>query len=508
MKTNVSLALTAWISLASANKKTPWFVDNIFQVEESSQGFNENHLLKPGIKPKRQSVVNYGTFSIGGIEVSLADEDLKALDVFAKDAILLVDGTQAALPAPTTFQSAGNSGVIISRDSEGKLISATYYDEASGKVFEVDEFDKASYAEFSSDDIDKARVADYKVDSINVPGTSRSRYLRSASHNLGDSQRSLQADRSDCTLYGFDVIEVAIAVDSSLCSAKGGSNNVASYAQDIIALSNLHYQDDGLCKKLAISTLDINCNTKRDPFKKMLNNAASVCDDLVPDFRTWVSGKKYFSSCDVALLFHGKDFSATDATETTVGCAYNGGVCSDYKVGVAEMTFWPDNNAAAVLVSHETGHILNAAHDTGIMTGENCAACLQFSDSSKKAINAKIDSSDGSCVEWEAPPTESPTGAPSASSAPSAFEEEAQCKDDDLPCALDTECCSDSCDNGGKPSKRTYKCLPSYGSDTTTATEPQPNTTCNDKDGDCRVDTDCCNGGCSSGKPGTRYCLT
>jgi hypothetical protein len=83
---------------------------------------------------------------------------------------------------------------------------------------------------------------------------------------INDDDRSLQQ-----TCGSFDVIEVAIVVDSSLCANAGGSSNVTKHYRC--------YQQScevpGLCKKLQISHLDIRCEPTTDPIKPLLTAAGS-----------------------------------------------------------------------------------------------------------------------------------------------------------------------------------------------------------------------------------------
>jgi hypothetical protein len=126
---------------------------------------------------------------------------------------------------------------------------------------------------------------------------------------IGDDHRSLQE-----ACDSFNVIEVALVVDSLLCAYAGGSSDVNALSQSIIATTSQFYEVPGLCKKLEISSLEIHCNPDTDPIRPLLNQAgtSNVCDEsngLLVNFVEHIRSTGI--NADVVHLFHGKDFTGT-----------------------------------------------------------------------------------------------------------------------------------------------------------------------------------------------------
>jgi hypothetical protein len=174
---------------------------------------------------------------------------------------VVVDGVRQT-SLSRVFTSKIDRDIIIVKDTDGKLVSATKKDQTTGKSTEVNLISKGgnAYATVTSDDFDDKKLELFDLEAVMPPGEIRRvRGLQvdnfvDASERLtiGDNHRSLQGGCSS-----FDVIEVGIVVDSSLCAYAGGYDNASTLSQSIVAAASKYYEVTGLCKKLKISYLDI-----------------------------------------------------------------------------------------------------------------------------------------------------------------------------------------------------------------------------------------------------------
>jgi len=215
---------------------------------------HNRYQLKKNSNVQLNKVDPLGIFQMGDSFISLQEEDLTPINVYKKNAVIKVDGLEQ-LPLPQVYQSKKDKNVLVSKNSKGKLVSATSH---QGKkwinLVSMEEDDEDLFATFDSDDMDVEEMERYTLEDIALD---LDRQLRGST-----AARELQ-NIGPCSSYGYDVIEIGIVTDSYLCSAKGGAANVESFVQSVIAGASQFYQVDGLCKKIEISTLDINCNPPR-----------------------------------------------------------------------------------------------------------------------------------------------------------------------------------------------------------------------------------------------------
>ncbi|EEC48176.1 predicted protein [Phaeodactylum tricornutum CCAP 1055/1] len=180
------------------------------------------------------------------------------------------------------------------------------------------------------------------------------------SHDIGTKSSFIVKVIGACSEYGFDVIEVAVVVDSLLCAAVGGTEVAAStVAQSVIAGASQFYEVDGLCKKLRISYLEIHCNAGTDPIAPLLQRAGNsdICNTdangLLQNFVRYTADQGI--AADLNLLFHGKSFTGSPS----IGCAFIGALCriDGADSGVNEITFTSDPVSRAKLVAHECARL-------------------------------------------------------------------------------------------------------------------------------------------------------
>jgi hypothetical protein len=212
-------------------------------------------------------------------------------------------------------------------------------------------------------------------------------------HNFVDASEHLTIDDDHRSLQGgcssFDVIEVGIVVDSSLCAYAGGSSAVSTLSQSIVADASELYEVPGLCKKLEISYLVIHCNPATDPIQPLLSQAGTkaVCAEANGLLRTFVG---YVESTDINADVV-QLFTATTSPEPIrlgalmlVFFATRGGTIQ------TSMRFLMQSK----LLAHEMGHNSNAEHvsdSSDVMYGTLCGSYNNaFDQTSKDAINNKV----------------------------------------------------------------------------------------------------------------------
>lgn len=350
--------------------------------------------------------------------ISLENRNLANLDIFTSYARVVADGTEKNAVS-SLFVSRQDPAITIALDSEGNLREAVRLNPEIGETISISRIDSRKADRFvtiTAEDFDQDKLASFEVEERVAP---LARRLRS-SHKSGTSrERSLQAIGA-CSEYGFDVIEVAVVVDSLLCAAVGGTEVAAStVAQSVIAGASQFYEVDGLCKKLRISYLEIHCNAGTDPIAPLLQRAGNsdICNTdangLLQNFVRYTADQGI--AADLNLLFHGKSFTGSPS----IGCAFIGALCriDGADSGVNEITFTSDPVSRAKLVAHEVGHILSAVHindQRDIMFQSVCPTCNMFGAMSRLSINTEVSST--SCVSREeTPPTSQPVGMPTQS---------------------------------------------------------------------------------------------
>jgi hypothetical protein len=327
----------------------------------------------------------------------------------------VVDGASQT-PLSRVFTSKKDRDILIVKDTNGKLVAATKTDKITGKSTDVLPISNGgdTYVTVTPEDVDDKKLDKFRMEDVMPPGETR-RLRGPQVNDFVDVSEDLAIDGDHRSLQescgSFDVIEVALVVDSSLCAYAGGSSNVNTLSQSIVAAASKYYEVPGICKKLQISYLEIHCDQATDPIRPFLslagtNNVCGNSNGLLQKFDGYVRSKGI--SSDVNHLFHGKDFTGT----RTVGCAYIGTLCSTYgyNTGVNEITFSSSLSKQSKLVAHETGHICSANHlsqKDDVMYRNICGTCNAFGESSRSSINDKVAST--SCTSVEAVTTRTVT---------------------------------------------------------------------------------------------------
>jgi hypothetical protein len=390
-------------------------------VPDDLAKFKERNQVKNEVVLNVQEISNALHFVIDDKEISFEDKDLNVINVFTPGAKVVIDRGVGQTPVSRVFTSKKDPSILIVKDTNGKLVSATKTDKITGKSTEVNLISKGgnAYATVTSDDLDNEMLALPTTGDVMPPGVAR-RLRGFQVHDFVDASEYLAIDHDHRSLQtgcdSFDVIEVALVIDSSLCAYAGGSSDVNALSQSIIATASTFYEVPGLCKKLEISSLEIHCDPLTDPIQPFLSLAGNnaVCAEsngLLRSFAGYISSEGI--NADVVHLFHGHDFTGTNL----IGCAYIGSLCDTggYNAGVNDISYSGSLSILSKLVAHETGHICSAEHmsdSSDVMYKNICNSCNNaFGQTSKDSINSKVASTSCTSVE-NANPASVPTLVP------------------------------------------------------------------------------------------------
>lgn len=217
-----------------------------------SAKFKERFMLKNNARPQFQDVKGK-SFMIGDETIPFGDEDLIPVkDIFAPGATYSFNGEiQTELPKPSVFTSVKDESVTVTKGPTGKLVSASKKT-GNGKSIDLLPLQAGSevFATVSSDDINLFKLnrkfkygeADvFPPPSLPSDGGGRTRNLVNLHKSIADKKldetlfpsnehRSLQ----QCT--EFEVIEVAIAYESTFCNDYG--NNEIAATSAVVSIVN------------------------------------------------------------------------------------------------------------------------------------------------------------------------------------------------------------------------------------------------------------------------------
>jgi hypothetical protein len=193
-------------------------------------------------------------------------EGLDVLNVFTSGAEVVVDGVRQT-PVSRVFTSKIDHDIIIVKDTNGNLrqVHRSQSHLTGGGN---------AYATVTSDDLDGKKVELFNQEAVMSPGETR-RLRGLQVDNFVDASERITIDYDRRSLQegcsSFDVIKVAILVDSNLCAYAGSYDNASTLTQSIVAATSEYYEVTGLCKKLMISYLEIYCNPGADPVQPFLS---------------------------------------------------------------------------------------------------------------------------------------------------------------------------------------------------------------------------------------------
>ena len=320
--------------------------------------FKKKNQIAPDAELFIQQVVD-DSVVVGDDLVSLKMEDLTPVDMFAAGAT--VNGQENQGSSSTVYTSKSDPRFTATLNRRGLLLSATRIDTKTGEVLSltrVGQRQKQIFVTVTNEKLDESMLQKFDTIELIPPGGRRLGHRREAQDNVSDrpaftgdtENRSLQSIGA-CDTRGFDIIELAVVVDSFFCQSAGGTEGEAE--AEVLAAINAasqFYEIDGLCKKLRISRLDIYCSAGSDPIRPLLNRAGDndVCDTnngLLQTFSRYTVEEGI--SADLNVLVHGKSFAVS-----TIGCAWVGTLCRQdgFNSGVNEVTFSDSTGTRAQLL--------------------------------------------------------------------------------------------------------------------------------------------------------------
>jgi Metallo-peptidase family M12 len=341
--------------------------------------------------------VDGSTVNVGGTQISLSESLLTPVDIFAQGAQVFVDGIEIALQ-PSVWKSTSDSSVTIVKGANGKLLSASKRGPGYGRGNKLDVLpvDGNFFMTVDEDDLSEEALGHFTSVEALVEDV-RSRSLRLESEPMKQLSPTFQAHPHGRSLTLFDIVELDLVIDSSFCTANGGSTDAQAKATSIVVeASTVHYEPFGV--KLKIKKMVVHCNDATDPIKSLIASS-TTCVELLAKFRTHVASASSSFAGDLVHLFHGFDYP-----DSIIGCAYINALCwkSGYKTGVNQMTWSGTLASQGRLLAHEIGHNLNAGHvtDASLMKASICSSCT-FSSASKTTIMGAIDAASTLCIHQE-----------------------------------------------------------------------------------------------------------
>lgn len=346
--------------------------------------FKKENQLKDDADPIVQELHTGGIVYVGGEYISLNPRALEPVSVFTDNPVVIVDGFERE-PLELVFKSKQDPRFHAAFDENGQFLSGTFFDHKSGESVAIQPVQEGTtlFANVENDDLDDKVMSQFDIASPHGRG------LRAKTS--AERARGLQ-DVGACSTRGFDIVEIAVVVDSTFCEGSTSSRAQADVEAALERASDF-YEIDGLCKKLKIKYIEVNCERNRDPVQDFLVPATRNCGgtSLLDGFVGYVQGERI--DADLNILVHGKDFGTT-----SIGCAYLSTVCNrnGYDSGVNYMRFNPNTLQRAKLVAHEMAHIMGADHvsdQDDIMASTLCSNCggdSSFGATSRGSINRVV----------------------------------------------------------------------------------------------------------------------
>jgi hypothetical protein len=184
------------------------------------------------------------------------------------------------------------------------------------------------------------------------------------------AEKQMSAAETTATALGTatgtcKIVEMAVATDATIFEKYGSAELVEEHNISIMNTMVLLYSNAQLGSsylQFRIKRNYVSTTAATDPIMQTFSPTTGL-SNLLESFKNWgVSGG--FGSgftFDIAQLWTMKNIIADD--EYTVGLAYVGTVCTNFKYQVNRDLYEQSGLQAGVLAAHETGHNLNAMHD-------------------------------------------------------------------------------------------------------------------------------------------------
>lgn len=336
--------------------------------------FMVGHNLKEDEDLPLQQITSSNTFEADGRVHSL--ENLVPVDVFTADATYLHNGEVSTLPEPSTFMKVeGDDTLLVTMGGPKTQMrtidivhgdgSVTYMEEVSDGVVATvlpEARDKESLRKFvmahiEADDDGEVEGDDDDDTADDIDSDGFWRKLSELDSLVEDTNgNEIRRVQSGCS--AFRIIEVAIAYESTFCSAMGGSGNADAVVQQIVSRASSLYERN-LCAKIQISHMEGFCSTSSDPYRAgvMLNDSGCNGGGLLEFFDDYWSRNRGSVRRDAAHLFSGTGLECDRNGSCVIGCARSPSLCNSARsYAVNYIAFSRDSQLQSNLFAHELGH--------------------------------------------------------------------------------------------------------------------------------------------------------
>ena len=332
------------------------FVVNKMKISNQEiQEFKKTYGLLEDVTMSFQSITPSNTLSVQGREYFLNDI-VTSLPIFTKDATYIHNAIAAPFPKVNMFQEEYEQEIVtVVKNMDDDIESVRIIDKIKNEIVDLKSISPGIFATI--------KESDYN-----------------AKDHIPSHHRRIQENNS-CVSY--DIIELAVAYDSSFCSFYEGQakSDLKVYA----VVKDVSTKFLQLCVKVYLSHLEGYCNSASDPYKQYVDLNLSGCgnDGLLDGVQTYWNANRVDVNRDAMILFSGTTLECHELS-CTHSCSHIGSICNNnFAYGAVHISFSPSENLEAVLVASELGHICGAAHtdSTGyIMYEFPNAADLGFDD--------------------------------------------------------------------------------------------------------------------------------
>lgn len=316
---------------------------------------------------------------IHGNEYSL--DDMTPVDLYAEGATISMDGKEqeASLEVKSVMmKKQGSETVLVTTNSNDDIDTIDIIGDDGSDVYLAAVIPGVAFATIEDKDLDPAVLNrmhlsgdDGNAMDYRVPEGRRN--LRKGIQDKWKKQMKMQPHESDniqeeeievhrslqTSCPSYNVIEVAVSFDSTLCSKRGGFSKAKAEVEKIVARASALYGSQGVCAKLKISHLEGFCSSSSDPYRRSVNSGNIGCggEGVLDAYQDYWRRNKSGVHRDVSHLFFEQDVG------NSIGCAYVGTLCSkDWGYGVNDISFSRDLNQWTAVFAHELGHNTGMNH--------------------------------------------------------------------------------------------------------------------------------------------------
>ena len=239
--------------------------------------------LKGNVSIVLQEYIDH-SLQVDGQWVSINQDDLEEIDVFEKGAKFYLDGIMHhTLPSPMVYTSKVDPSITIVKGDRGRLVRATKIDPVNGKTVSIVPVDASAesglFIAVHEEDIDDEMMKNFAYGDQELwspeelPGGER--YLGAVEQPMLRGGHRRHRSLAACTSY--DVIEIAVVIDSTFCAYHGNVIDAAAQVQSIVAATSKRYEQEGVCARVRLIRMDAFCNPAMDPFVQILKTADGIC---------------------------------------------------------------------------------------------------------------------------------------------------------------------------------------------------------------------------------------